>query len=304
MRRFAGIVSRMTEHTIIRAFSGSLADAEGLLAVEKETFNEAPYSAEQVQTMLADGPQHGWLAVSEGQVVGFAVAFVTAGLTTPCWEIDLLAVHPDWSGRGLGTRLIRTASAHGVEAAKRARGLVASDNPASVRAFTRAGFHASEKAYKLLIFGTKDTVARPWTALGVTVTETADPAEAEGWLPEALSDAQKAQGLTLLLAEQNGQPAGYAELIEIETLLYRGIWIESLTASSQMARSALVNAAVEQAIAAGLDEVGSVVPRHDRLLQETLLAAQFRSLGDFYWLSARLPLPGLAIAPHPGDDHA
>jgi hypothetical protein len=43
-----------------------------------------------------------------------------------------------------------------------------------------------------------------------------------------------------------------------------------------------------------LDEIGMMVPEDEPPLQETLLAAGFRSLGDFDWLRAELPLPGLA----------
>jgi hypothetical protein len=98
----------------------------------------------------------------------------------------------------------------------------------------------------------------------------------------------------LLLAEYNGQPAGYGELIRVQTLLYRGLWIESLAASKQTVGVALVNEALDRAITIGLDEIGMMVPEGERSLEGTLLAAGFRSLGDFDWFRADLPLPGLA----------
>ena len=65
---------------------------------------------------------------------GFRViAFLTNGRRGPCWEIDLLAVEPDWRGDGLATRLIRAAGAPGARMARRARAAVASDNEASLR---------------------------------------------------------------------------------------------------------------------------------------------------------------------------
>ena len=69
-----------TAATTIRAFDGSLADAEGLLAVERATFDESPYSAEQVRAMLTEGSQRAWLALAAGQIVGFVIAFPTYGL--------------------------------------------------------------------------------------------------------------------------------------------------------------------------------------------------------------------------------
>jgi hypothetical protein len=56
----------------------------------------------------------------------------------------------------------------------------------------------------------------------------------------------------------------------------------------------LVNEALTRAISMGLDEIGMMVPESEPPLQETFLAAGFRSLGDFDWLRADLPLPGLA----------
>lgn len=294
----------MLRDTIIRRFAGNLGEAEGLLAVERATFNESPYSAEQVQTMLTGGAQRAWLAVNGGQVIGFVAVFPTMGLRGPCWEIDLLAVHPDWTGQRLATRLVRTAATEGIEAARRARAAVAGDNAASARAFLRAGFRRAESC-KLLIHQISGLSPRPWTALGVTVREETSLKEAARWLPEdtvspapggsVTRDKPQGDGVPILfLAEYNGRPAGYGELIRVQTLLYRGLWIESLAASKQTVRVALVNEALNRAITMGLDEIGMMVPEGEQSLEETLLAAGFRSLGDFDWFRADLPLPGLA----------
>jgi hypothetical protein len=101
--------------------------------------------------------------------------------------------------------------------------------------------------------------------------------------------------LMLLLAERDGQPAGYAELVHVQTLLYRGVWIESMHDPARTVREALVNGAVRLAMAVGLEEVGAMVPSHNWPLRDSLLANGFRSLGDFWRYTADLPLPGLAI---------
>lgn len=305
------------QRTIIRPFDGSLADAEGLLAVERESFDESPYSAEQVRVLMSGGAQHAWLAVDEGQVVGFVIAFATAGLSDPCWEIDLLAVHPDWTGRGLATRLIRAASAYGMRLAHQARAAVATDNSASARAFLRAGYRRAGLC-ELLIFRSGKQIPRPWAALGVIIREAVDARDAARWLTpipgpgtrwSAARDVAWAEGslapsgsatvrergdLTLLLAEHHGQPAGYAELIAVQTLLYRGVWIESFSASGDLVAAALIHGAVQRAASTGLDEIGMMVPEGNQSAQEALRAAGFRSLGAFDWLKAGLPLPGLA----------
>ena len=173
----------MLRQTIIRAFDGSPADAEGLLAVERATFDETPYSAEQLQAMLTGGPQHVWLAIGEGQVIGFVIAFLTNSLRGPCWEIDLLAVDPAWTGRGLGTRLIRKAANQGRAMARRSRAAIAIDNAASARAFARAGFRRSGLC-DLLIFRPENRLPQPWTALGITVDRVGAAEAVAEWLPE------------------------------------------------------------------------------------------------------------------------
>jgi ribosomal protein S18 acetylase RimI-like enzyme len=311
VRQFAAIVDlkmkdrgplRETEDpcgTTIRTFDGSLADAEGLLAVEQATFDESPYSAEQVRAMLTGGPQRAWLAMAGSTVAGFVAAFPTYGLRSPCWEIDLLAVHPDWAGCGLATRLIRVAAACGEEVAGRTRAVVSAGNGASVRAFSRAGFRPAAEVCNLFICRIEGLEARPWSAPGAAIREAADVAEAlplDGRLGDWLAPNDKFD-LILLLAEQFGQPTGYAELIDVQTILYRGVWIESLVASTRAVREALVQHAVNRAIAAGLDEIGAMVPKSDWPWQEALLARGFRSLGDFHWLTAELPLSGLDAPP-------
>jgi ribosomal protein S18 acetylase RimI-like enzyme len=299
----------------VRAFDGSLADIEGLLAVERATFDDSPYSAPQVQVMLTEGPQRAWLAFGENKVVGFVIAFSTDSLSGPCWELDLLAVHPHWRGRGLATRLVRVAAAGSPERIGRARAVVATDNGASARAFTRAGFRPAPEVCTLLIYRPADAVLRPRRMAVVGVRQAASLAEAARWLQEFRgkplpsgaearrdprprlppADAAPAQQPTLLLAERDGQPTGYAELVEVQTLLYRGAWIESLEAPARATREALVEQALHLGITAGWDEIGAMVPEENWPLRNILLAQGFRSLGDFRWLEAELPLPGATM---------
>jgi len=306
---------------MIRAFDGSLADAEGLLAVEQATFDECPYTAREIQAMLQPGtgrvppasrrspsgdggPQRAWLAVNDnpvraagGGVVGFVTAFPVSSRQGVWWEIDLLAVHPDWQGQGLGWQLIRAAAAGGEGQSNRSRAVVATGNRRSTRAFARAGFQAELSACTLLIRRFDEQAPRPQPAPGVSVHEAVSAAdgsprsEAEGgaaaWQVSLPADGSPGP---VLLAEQHGRPAGYAELIEVETLLYRGIWIESLAAPSRAVRDTLVCHAMNRAMASGLDEVSAMVPGQNQPMLHTLLAAGFRSLGAYRWFSADLPL--------------
>jgi hypothetical protein len=151
----------------------------------------------------------------------------------------------------------------------------------------------------LFIFRPEDHTLRPWTAVGIAVREVANPGELAPLLTEALVPAGPAGGnsggspgdLIFLLAERKGQSVGYAELIPVQTLLYRGVWIESLVASSPLVSAALVQGAVSWAVHADLDEVGMLVPERALSLRETFQATGFESLGAFDWLVAGLPLP-------------
>jgi GNAT superfamily N-acetyltransferase len=297
MVHFAAIVTSMQGEPIIRPFDGSLDAAEGLLGVEKATFNESPYTAKQVQAMLGGDAQRAWLAIGRDQVIGFVVAFLTHGLCGPRWEIDLLAVHPDWTRRGLATRLIKTAATHGACVAGKARAVVSTENPGSGRAFARAGFHCSERC-ELLIFRPEDGVPRPWHALGVTIREARGMEDVERCLQEGSSppgvgdpgNPLEQGGWTLLVAESHDKVAGCAELSEVQTLLYHGVWIESLVASRQVVRIALAHDALNSAANAGMDEIGMMVPIGDYSLRVALKESGFRSLGQFDWFETELPM--------------
>ncbi len=216
MGRFASILGCMMSGEIIRAFDGSLADAEGLLVVEQAVFDECPYDARQVREMLTEGPMRAWLAIGGGQIVGCIIAFLTTGLGGPCWEVDLLAVLPEWTRRGLATRLIRATSAEGAQHARRGRAVVATDNKASARAFQRAGFRPAPDTCQLLITRPQEQGPCLPGERSLTIHEAGGAVELAAWLAgeqmpaEATSQrpgqVDQAYGnLRLLVAGQDGQ---------------------------------------------------------------------------------------------------
>jgi ribosomal protein S18 acetylase RimI-like enzyme len=266
---------------LIRSFDGSRREAEGLLAVDRGTFAESPYNADQVIHLLTRGEQRAWLAIVEGEVTGFVTAFPTHTLYGSNWEMDLVAVQPAFQKQGIATELIKAAvegaGGHGLD---KARAVVATDNPASQRAFTKAGFTPDETVCYLLLYEIRGFAPRPLDSGSVTVRDLAFSSE------EAVAVLRLGQGLTLrpddvlalagrraneiLVAVRGEEIVGFAELLYVETLLYQGIWLESLIArgADREVQAALISEAVERAKRKRLDEIGCLVPTRKRRMAE------------------------------------
>jgi mycothiol synthase len=82
-------------------------------------------------------PELSVVADHEGRVAGFALVRDHGEKVA---YVDLLAVHPDSAGKGLGSALLRTAYAGAARAGFRSGRLgVASDNPNAIRLYARVG---------------------------------------------------------------------------------------------------------------------------------------------------------------------
>ena len=266
---------------LIRPFDGSLRDAEGLLAVDRGTFAESPYNADQVIHLLTRGEQGAWLAIVEGEVTGFVTAFPTHTLYGLNWEVDLVAVQPAFQRQGIATELIKAAmegaGGHGLDMA---RAVVATDNPASKRAFTKAGFTPDETVCDLLLYEIRGFAPRPLDSGSVTVRDLALSSEEAGavlrlgqWLtlrPNHVLALASRQANEILVAVRGEEIVGFAELLYVETLLYRGIWLESVVAqgADREVQAALISEAVERAKRKRLDEIGCLVRTRKRRMAE------------------------------------
>lgn len=108
----------------------------------------ASAEAEQAQLLTKicalDSLEQLFVALLDGQIVGFVA--VSLDKETRVGEIGLNAVHPDFSGRGIGTRLYRHAievmKAAGMKVASVGTGGDPSHAPAR-RAYEKAGFGPS-----------------------------------------------------------------------------------------------------------------------------------------------------------------
>ena len=88
----------------------------------------------------------------------------------------------------------------------------------------------------------------------------------------------------ILVAIQEGEVVGFAELLYVETLLYQGIWLESLVAqgANREIQGVLISEAVERAKRKRLDEIGCLVNEEDHLLREALLSQGFGAVNEYY----------------------
>lgn len=294
----------------LRSFKAGLSDACGILAVDRATFNDCPYPPEQIVHLLTSGEQRAWVAEVGGSVIGFVTAFPTRTLKADGWEVDLLAVHPQHQHQGIGRALIRQAVKGAADSgATRARAAVAVKNQASRRAFEAAGFRALPATHHLMRCDVAGATARPPVPGMEAVRTLAGDADAKQVLQLAPSSTRTVEDVmkltdkgsnAFLLAERDGHIAALAELVRVQTLLYAGVWVETLVApvlsAARMSRPGspsvvegtylggampLIASAVEWAKVEGLDEIGCLVAVQDWQLHHAFASEGFTSAGEY-----------------------
>ena len=92
------------------------------------------------------------------------------------------------------------------------------------------------------------------------------------------------QANEILVAIRGGEIVGFAELLYVETLLYRGIWLESVIAqgADREIQATLISEAVERAKRKRLDEIGCLVNVEDPLLREALVGQGFGVVNEYH----------------------
>jgi ribosomal protein S18 acetylase RimI-like enzyme len=301
----------------VRAFDGSLEDARAIMDIDRATFADCPYNAEQIVALEADPNHYAWVGERRERVVGYVSAFVTFSQAAGRWEIDELAVHPQAQRQGIGTALVARALEVGAqqEGLREARALVAVGNAASQQVFLKNGFQAAGTMH-LLAYRANGRVPRLMRP-GAPVVRRAvvgdidvlvrlfGSAEADGsnrrarmvrqlcrrdveYLVAVDAIAQDDSQTVSGSATQAGVAAlGVAELLHVRTLQYEGLWVESLSVTGERETerqwaSALLCAAIEKVKRqAELDLVGYLVAPREKALYSAAVS-EGMTLVDVY----------------------
>ncbi len=133
--------------------SANAEDVENIAEIMKAVWTESSISNERILGVLGDSAHSTMVAVCEGRVVGFVDGFLTvsqSGLKR--WELDLLAVHPDFQRRGIASTLVTANTQEGqLMGAEIARGLIAVSNIGSQRAFSKSGYETDAVICELMV---------------------------------------------------------------------------------------------------------------------------------------------------------
>lgn len=259
-------------------------DASALHAVEHASLHDSGYSPSEMLEVLRR-PEHVAYVAWQGEApVGFCSCFETPALSphslpTRRLEVDMLGVLPQYRGRGIATALLSLGLA---EARQRelhtARAAVGTSNPASQAAFARAGLVPDRHRYTMLIY----------------VIHGLSPVEylPAGWHHRVLVDAAELAFERHMVGPdtQAERPFACAHTLRVQTLSYRGLWIEAFSPHSRPAAGVLARGLVEHAKGLGLDEVGYLLPQGGAAeeLQRSFLREGYVAVGEYLLFRADL----------------
>lgn len=129
------------------------ADADALAALLRAVWPDESTQESRIAAALWEATHTALLVHHDERLLGLVDSFETRDSNGHLrWEVDLLAVHPDARGQGVGSQLVQAATEVGWQRGSHfARGLVATDNLASQRTFARCGYHSTGEEYRLFL---------------------------------------------------------------------------------------------------------------------------------------------------------
>jgi len=232
-----------------------------------------------------------WLARRAQRMLGFVATFESHTLAGHRLEVDLLGVHPEDRGQGIGAALVQRAIENwdGV-----ARALIRVGNIASERVFASAGFAPEATVRELLVLtppsepaGSHDGASRHAErseASHVPSSETLRCAQSDTACHAEHSEASRAPASeTLRCAQGDNAPAGFFELLPVTTLTYCGAWVEAAAAERNSLRvwRALAAGAAAWAAERRLDMLGALPALAQRRCRRALAEAGYATEGHY-----------------------
>jgi L-amino acid N-acyltransferase YncA len=249
---------------VIRVRRARLSDTEGIADVAKAVWGQDILS-DVCEAQIEGNASALWVATEEadrrhpaddpqpGTVIGFGSAFLTLGARGHRrWEVDLVAVRQDNQGQGLGTQLIgqvcEAGESHGVSLA---RALIRVENVASQRAFENAGFTTDGQVHKLLLWG---------------------PGRGDD-VPRKRHEGKRGGSIY----------ASDVALLPIDTLTYRGLWIEGLTSVCTREQRLALKTARAIVAREQLDNTGALIPLEEASCLATDVREEAIVHGEYHW---------------------
>lgn len=127
--------------------------ANGIGDIIKAVWPDSEVNINRIENVL-DDPLHSTIVVVvDDDLAGFVDGFMTTSVNgVRRWEVDLLAVRPDYQRRGIASALVEAGTIEGrARGAELARGLVAVDNTGSQKSFTHCGYRTDGTKYDLIV---------------------------------------------------------------------------------------------------------------------------------------------------------
>jgi ribosomal protein S18 acetylase RimI-like enzyme len=277
----------MNDDYTVRRAHPTLAEAANVLAAERDSLHDSPYDPAEVLQVMSLPEHFVYVACGKGDVVGFCSCFETLAVSGDSsrvrLEVDLLGIVPEHRGHGLASRLIACCLEEGRRRGIRLfRALVATDNLASQGAFRRAGMGTLATDHEMLLYVLQGNDPVPYLpAEWELESEQCSPRRTVG------GDRPAPVALRYTLRTRHSSVA-QAVCLQVQTLSYRGLWLEEIDADSVESRRLMGRAVVEQAKRLDLDEVGHLVPCGGvgaDVTRESLLREGYQSAGRYLLLS-------------------
>ena len=136
----------------VEIISAQMTHAADIAHIIKVSFGEDA-DASTIAEVIKSGKHYPLIAILDDVVVGFIDGFLTKSSVGHIRaELDLLAVHPDCQGRGIGKKLINTfTKLQEVQSADYIRTLVRVDNTPMQYAISKCGYSSDKMVQALYI---------------------------------------------------------------------------------------------------------------------------------------------------------